>query len=130
MINTPLLEEVLGNIEMHPEQHDQTWFFQATDCGTAMCFAGWTCDVAGYNPQWNEYLMSANVRLNDGPSLLAWDVARGLLGLTQREATILFAPCNTLDMLQHIVKDLANGTELRELDSYLYPAEPARMEEM
>lgn len=131
MRNNTLIEASLHAVMTHPERHDQTWYFRMGECGTVMCYAGWTCHLAGYDPAWQGTTLAHKVRAAGLPAAYnAFTVARDLLGLTQAEATTLFAPCNTTEMLQQMVKDLVNGDELQDLDHYMYPADPAKIWEM
>lgn len=45
------------------------------------------------------------------------DVARGILGLDDEEANVLFAATNSLETIEAIVKDLANGENIVELEA-------------
>lgn len=117
MPNTELLERVLQHITDHPEAHDQTtWARPDPDCGTAACFAGWTCSLAGYQlvPSHN---WAAQVIVN-GERRSIKHTATELLDLEPAQARTLFAGGNTLVHLQMMVKDLVNGEQLRETEAY------------
>jgi hypothetical protein len=45
--NAALAYKVLDHIDAHPEQHEQSVWTTMTYCGTAACFAGWTCLLSG-----------------------------------------------------------------------------------
>lgn len=45
--NVDKLYAVLDAIEANPEQWDQAHWSRATECGTSMCFAGWTVHLEG-----------------------------------------------------------------------------------
>lgn len=113
MRNIPLLESVMQQIIDHPELHFQRTYFADTDCGTAGCFAGWACMLAGLKPakDWFSVLV-------DGRPDSTFAVARALLGIPAPEAKILFDIGNTRRMLQLMVKDLINGDQLRDNDFY------------
>ena len=115
MVNTPLLERVLGEIKARPELHDQSGFFTPTECGTAMCFAGWACHLSGLEQVQPGTYCSAVMTPHgvDG----AGSAARVALGLTGVQAGILFSPANTVSMLEEMVKDLANG-DMRDWEYY------------
>ncbi|MGB3483983.1 MAG: hypothetical protein WBB07_17425 [Mycobacterium sp.] len=118
--NVELLERTMQHIDDHPELHDQAdW---ANSCGTAACFAGWSALLAfgtsvldGYG---FELPAPFNDRLPNGNHPRMSIQAARLLGLTKAEAETLFDANNTRDMLRLMVKDLANGDDLRELDEY------------
>lgn len=107
MINTSLLEATMAHIRDFPELHEQVWFFIPTECGTAMCFAGRACQLAGLE-QVSPLTFSARVYTDEGIQS-ARQAAEKLLGLTHEEAGTLFSGGNTLANLEAMVKDLANG---------------------
>lgn len=109
MRNVPLLEEVMHHIKDHPETHDQSTYLSQNDCGTAGCFAGWAWLLSG-----QEYFKIDSAR----DALRVFDGAREVLGLTDREATALFSPGNNRSVLELMVKDLANGDDLRDWQEY------------
>lgn len=117
-LNVPLLDSVMKQITEFPELHDQGWFFTDTDCGTACCFAGWACVLAGYEPDmaWGDN-RGAGVNSPDGVKG-AWEVAQELLGLTDDQALVLFGPCNTRGMLDAMVQDLIHSNQLQDFDYY------------
>lgn len=117
MRNTALLEATMAQIREHPELHDQEQFFVETDCGTASCFGGWACALAGYDPQPGEFGRSGSVLTSRGVRS-AWDVAQQELGLTSREAHVLFGPANSRKILELMVEDLVNGGELQMWSYY------------
>lgn len=120
MRNNDLLEATLHAIEDHPELHDQSWYFTRTHCGTAMCFAGWACQLAGYRAAYWTGDMTSHVAAPGGREAHdAFDTAQDLLGLTRREAITLFGGGNTLAALQYMVKDLCNGDEIRSHEYYM-----------
>lgn len=53
--NAELAWRVLDHIDAHPEQWDQESWATKNDCGTAACFAGWTCLLSGDKPVWSEW---------------------------------------------------------------------------
>lgn len=115
--NVELLQQVMQHIEDHPAQHDQgIWL---NECGTAACFAGWACLLSGWqvSPAFDcsvGSVMSPDT-LVEKPAL---DAASDLLGLDAIDADVLFSANNTRPMLALMVKDLANGEELRYQDEY------------
>lgn len=123
MRNNELLEATLHAVEDHPELHDQSWYFTRTHCGTARCYAGWALHLAGYQPWWDGNHRLTNMVMAPGQQApyTASCIARNLLGLTYPEGVTLFAPCNTVGMLQEMIKDLCNGDELRDLSYYMPP---------
>lgn len=51
-MNIEKLDEAIAYIEEHPEEHDQSYWFQKKDCGTAMCLAGTIAWLDGWRPVW------------------------------------------------------------------------------
>lgn len=51
--NAELAYAVLDHIDAHPEQHDQSRWFQKTTCGTTGCFAGWAVVLAGHHVEFD-----------------------------------------------------------------------------
>jgi hypothetical protein len=114
--NTELLERTMQQIMDHPELHAQyTWVGETTECGTAMCFAGWACVLHGYKV---EARAQGTWIYDRNQTVPIPATARRLLGLTGMEASTLFDGNNTRPMLQAMVKDLVNGDALRDLDHY------------
>lgn len=97
MPDIELMERTLQYIKDHPEKHDQWLYVGGDDCESAMCFAGWAVFLSGRVTfqQWR----NSN-----------WvDTAAEVLGISHEEALVLFQPHNTLNQLEHMVKDVANG---------------------
>jgi len=107
--NTELLEKTMQFILDHPEQHDQSAW-----CGTPQCFAGWAATLTGWAKVagWDVY-----VRRGDREERVSV-VAAEELGLTEREANVLFNGGNDVSELQMMVKDLLNGDTLRSAQEY------------
>jgi len=123
--NLPLLRKVLGHIDNHPREWNQsTWGMQTqseTACSTAHCVAGWavvfdgTHDVT-YSPH------SGRMRIDGQQEILAHPVSgghlrcyaaafihgRNALGLTDSEATRLFQGNNERYDIQRIAETIAN----------------------
>lgn len=114
MIDVPRLRKELEFITAHPERWNQSAWIQRTECGTTGCLAGNTVLHAGYQPLFGHGLVrpdqAAHVRRLDGDGeQLVDDVAQRLLGLTDREASELFHPLNTLHDLWWVAADLTDG---------------------
>lgn len=124
MANIKMLEEVMDYIKTHPEQLRQdVWATQKADCGTACCFAGWTAVLNGYQLDWLEDDdMTSIVRDKDGIHHVISDLAEELLDLTQFEGDVLFAGSNTIDELEQMVKNLANGAHIKACLAVTVPA--------
>lgn len=101
--NIELLERTMQHILDHPETHRQgVWA-----CGSQACFAGWACKLSGLRQ------VDDNGRFWNGvKEIHAKFAARLLLGLTSREANLLFSGHNKIDQLQDMVKKLVNGEDL------------------
>lgn len=125
--NVELLEKTMQYIQDHPEQHAQESWMHATECGTAACFAGWACLLAGLEQvQGTGFATRSTVRsgpltltkaykTNVGEVVSIPSEAAAQLGLTEREAGILFDAGNTVDELKLMVKKLVNGEVLNWL---------------
>lgn len=120
MPNVPLMQDVIRHIATYPELHNQDWFFQPTDCGTAMCFAGWACYLSGMDrvsPDSPEDFTVETPTGISGP----WDAAQDVLGISTQEAYRLFSGINTRSMLEAMVKDFTNTGELNPDWTYYDP---------
>ncbi|RAV17535.1 hypothetical protein DQP57_00480 [Mycobacterium colombiense] len=123
MRNIALLEATLAKIQDHPELHDQSLVFQRNECGTAACFMGWACMLAGYTPVltgsfFGPHTTGSVVADARGRRHIALLTAYDLLGLTTDEGAKLAAPYNTVRQLELMVKALVNGEELGHPDEY------------
>ncbi|MEV4093849.1 hypothetical protein [Streptosporangium saharense] len=112
-INTDLLRRTLEQIENHPE----TWCQADYRCGSGMCFAGWTCQLAGgtwaadseaplgecliAEPDEEETFTHDDLLL-----ISAHTRARRLLGLDEQQADELFYGRNTPADLRRMVTEL------------------------
>lgn len=100
---------VLDQIDAHPE----TWEQRSYRCGTGMCFAGWTTQLAGlpwrsddlaaFQNHWLDTVTLDDSVLIDGQHLPAHDAARDVLGLSYDNADTLFASYNDMDDLRELV---------------------------
>lgn len=124
------LRRELEFLTAHPERHDQgTWYRlprpEAVDaepgtdwtCGTSGCLAGWTALHADYQPWVDKRGYVADdarvVRPGPGPAyerlVDVHDLARDLLGLTDRQANLLFGGDNALRDLWEYARVFTNG---------------------
>lgn len=115
VFNADFADSVVGAIEAHPEQHNQSMWAQQNECGTTMCFAGWAVTLAGakmvfYNVGQNGTLGAHYCTLPNGETRNIADYAAELLGLTEIQQEALFHNLNNdIDVVKDIVKDIANG---------------------
>lgn len=109
MRNVELLEETLQFIKDNPDKHDQETF-----CGTAQCFAGWAVALEG----WSMSDLGGLWVEKDGEVRDVDDLAQELLGINQAEADNLFSGGNNIADLELMVKDLVNGSPLRDRMKY------------
>lgn len=109
--NVTLAYEVLDKIDANPELHNQrVWFLPLADgCGTAACFAGWTCLLAG-DAVVDECacgddrcLIRYRVRTSDGELMPVDARAQELLGLDVFQAADLFDGVNSREHLGELV---------------------------
>lgn len=112
MVNATLMRRVIEKITEFPELHNQDHFFSQTDCGTAACFAGWTCILSGHLP------IDKSLVESHGYAVSPWAVAQEELGITDDQAMLLFSPCSKRLMLEGMVEDLIETGELKEYDDY------------
>ncbi|ASD53485.1 hypothetical protein PBI_LUCKY2013_92 [Mycobacterium phage Lucky2013] len=103
MRNKALLNEVMDFILKYPEAHNQGVYF--SECGTAACFAGWTCYLAGYDRFPGAWSYVADPESPKGYDHASFK-ARDLLGLTTDEAADLFYVANSVEDLQRMVANL------------------------
>lgn len=111
-----MLRTVLAKIEEVAEQGpdnlgrfwDQGHYRRTTECGTAMCFAGWTGEL---DPAvtWGDYEVLAAVTLPDGREHTVGFWAQHRLGLTHGQAGALFDCENELSDLRQLVQALIDG---------------------
>jgi hypothetical protein len=144
IINTIPLEGGMQHILDHPEAHNQGVYIEETTCGTAACLAGWIgllygeeygfvrgvkgdyfryigeepvvmCNIVSDESGWWEDSWT----INPGQSAHASCVASHIIGVNDKwTLDRLFDGSNTVDMLQLMVKDLANGGQLEGGGSY------------
>lgn len=117
MANIEELQRTMTEILDHPEHWDQS----AWVCGTTGCFAGLTAMRHG----WRDINRH---RFEELPPRAGWmfhrgfaqpqhapTIARCILQLTNDEAERLFFHATTVEMLEQMIKDLANGEDLYDL---------------
>lgn len=112
-VNIAELQASMTHIIDHPEE----WNQEKWVCGSAACFAGRGLLNNGYQVFYDS-MQDRNFASKGGTSADVADAAAALYGITQLDAKILFSPNNTLDALQEMVKDLANGEELAKHWTY------------
>lgn len=131
-INGPLLRKVLDHIRTPGVRWDQTtwrrvpdifdWLEKGSGCGTAFCFAGWTCELSGGEWVGNSHFLVREEgdvagsreaeRAMDQLGVSARIRAGRLLGLTWYEAELLFAANNGLERVEEIVEELLRYEEV------------------
>lgn len=138
MRDTEKIQAVMDFIKDHPEKHEQTIYFEPSECGSVGCFLGWAAEL--YGEQCGYFrLRSPNFRnlwvgpdgldgevtleppftnLDDGSLLHVSTVGSRILGLAKEEEFIIEAGGNTLAVLDYMVKDLCNGAMLQEIKYY------------
>lgn len=125
MANVGKIEAVMDYILTHPEEHDQSkWAAKSEGCGTTMCFAGTAVMLAGHRLMWEECRLDPNgffadycVLPSEHPCVSWWgdgfapiaDIAAYELELNWEERHALFHDSKSLDDLERVVKDIANG---------------------
>ncbi len=117
MPNAYLLRRTLAHIEAEPHSWNQFVWARRTDCGTAMCFAGWAVTLAGAQVDFRRFgdELSTNVITPESRSELGLrtlyidEAAQELLDLSLEEAEELFAGANSIKRLRALVAELAVG---------------------
>lgn len=134
VLNVPLLRKTLEHIEAHPDDWNQCFWrgvSYVAECGTAMCFAGWACELAGgvwagpaSDFMWGDMLIAEPddptelaVRFDesvciDPPADAIIDPggrATRLLGLTGEQGNDLFDANNSLDDIRRHLRTITNG---------------------
>lgn len=111
-INRPLLYQVLGFLETHPEQWDQgNWARPAINekgeveedpfaCGAKGCFAGWASVFAG--GRWAKD--GSSVITPDNRRVSVQTHAMEALGLNDYQANLLFSGGNTIEQMKEYIK--------------------------
>lgn len=124
MANIEKLEATLDHIKMNRDQHDQRAWAMKTECGTAMCFAGWTVALEGYKFAWKgtpaqdfygnaisddsaTRCMKPGVAFSERVELAAADI----LELNVTQARELFYRSQTFDEVERTVKDIINAEQ-------------------
>lgn len=120
--NVDLLNRTLAHIEANPDEWDQHTWRRKTECGTAMCFAGWAVTFSG--GQWTEpaveipdpigydrshFLTAEPEDYADeacNAAIPVDDRACRVLGLTSKQADRLFWGGNTLADVREIVAEI------------------------
>lgn len=104
---------------IHEVWHQGEWFRTSSDpdtCGTAGCFAGWTALLSGARPFNHMFVELPNVPGQDElPTEKIALYAQRILGLTWREAEILFAAFNTREDLNRYVRNLLNDRPITSM---------------
>lgn len=109
---------VLEMIQSNPQRHDQTeWIRRDGDeddsgCGTTYCVAGWALHVHGFNDDWIDWARSVLAPMPDVHIPRVSDTAQKLLGLSSRDAKILFYRTTNAEALLAL-EWLAAGKQLK-----------------
>lgn len=117
MANIEELQRTMTEILDHPESHDQSLWA----CGSTGCFAGLTAMRHGWREAMSEQLdgqpsgSGHMVHRDWAQSNHVQPIAKAILDLTDEEAERLFFHTTTVEMLEQMVKDLANGEDLHNL---------------
>lgn len=95
-INWALVEETLDWLEAHPDEWDQRYWMSDSDkgCGTTYCFAGAACKLSGVEVTSRYYPLMGFTEYypvkENGLIGHFGDVAKELLGLTHKQANLIF----------------------------------------
>lgn len=123
MPDMELIERTMAHIVDHPEQHNQgTVWLDYGSCGTPGCFIGWAMYFDGYQ-SYDDYCE----RSGDFSTSAEWAAYR--LGLSERDANVIFYSRNSIETLQLMVKDIANTGHVRPGGVTAYPQHQKMVEE-
>lgn len=125
-LDLDLLELVLDKIDANPEIHDQQVYAGRGECGTAYCVAGWVTEMTkpvGWEFDWDARFMisigalryeaeSFHITDGKGDDRSIAGYAQEQLGLSEREAVLLFASENTRPQLRRMFEVLRAGYTL------------------
>lgn len=114
VLNVDLLRQVMAQIEAHPETWNQGNWFRRSDCGTTACFAGWTCQLTGWEPVYEDEDMPVTGHVERKGAIPALhphvhEVAVKELGITVAEASRLFFAPTDFATLQDLVEQIIDG---------------------
>lgn len=118
-MNTELAREVLDDIRMHPENHNQSHYAHQTECGTTLCIAGNALVKRGHTVSFNTFRTGGQYctfRDPEGNEVYPPLAAAELLGLSVGEADLLFFYRDELAVarLECMVKNAENGRPILE----------------
>lgn len=144
MVNVPLLQETLEHIKNNPQSWYQNAWFSWVDssgevhtynhfikieeinsCGSAFCFAGHAALKEGFpNPPKPTEVSSVYAPWVNEDGVEVMDFARGKLGLSFGQASILFGAGNSLEDLEKIVDAIIADPDINEdeLVEKIWPA--------
>lgn len=100
---------------------------EGNECGTAACFAGWVGTLYGDQYGYQPYITGSYWITKDTAHLASQGLSDGLhvgslssliLGITDKQANVLYDGSNTRLMLSMMVKDLINTGDVRSWDEY------------
>ena len=100
---------VMDHIDANTELHEQDTWLHKTKCGTAGCYAGWTCLLAGDKPLWGgpdadlTFMVEAS---GEARPVRVDRRAQELLGLDDDAADDLFNPHNSRSELRQLVAEI------------------------
>lgn len=111
--NATLARQILTAIDAQPHLWNQARWTSKTDCGTAMCFAGWACHLGGYHLNPGSALAATPDGVREIPS-----AASELLGLAGRPnlAQELYFARNSRAALGAMVDELAGAQRLDQVN--------------
>lgn len=122
MADIERLEATLAWAKANPKQHDQDTWGSQTPCGTTMCFAGAAVNMSDeYEMVWRhawgasgELKVDSCIRKKTGHRYHIPDAAARLLKLNSEEKSALFYEADTVEDLELMVKNIANGVHVLE----------------
>jgi hypothetical protein len=113
MANIEKLEAVLGQIKAHPEQHNQREWAERNECGTSYCLAGWAVVLEGHEILWDEVAEGVYCALDENGNIDSIKRLAGrILDLSPYQRAQIFYRYNTVDDIELMTKNLANGNPI------------------
>jgi hypothetical protein len=104
--NHALADQILAQVLMEPESHNQATWGEEAGCGTTHCIAGWACALTpGVSLVWEGGNVSSVWEA--GELKTVGETARRLLGLSPEQAHQLFFRSANARAIE-LLKDYAN----------------------
>jgi hypothetical protein len=124
-VNVELFQRALDYVTANPQEHDQSIWARRTDNGIVGCLGYHTARLAGHTMDWkrnghpsfgsrcwfcdSDHSNESVHVVTEGGRVHVFDVAQQALGLTARQANLLFHPTVTLAQQWKYATEYTNG---------------------